>query len=55
MENEVEQLKKRIEDLENENRAFKRVNEELCKAVNSGKHKQLMSALLAKYLQGKVS
>jgi len=48
-------LKQRIEDLEYENRAFKQVNEELCKAVNSGKHKKLLSALLANYSQGKVS
>ena len=51
MTNEVELLKQRIEQLEAENQAFKRVNEELCKAVNSGKHKRLLSALIAKYSQ----
>jgi hypothetical protein len=39
---------KRIEELEAENRAFKTVNEELCKAVNSGKHRRLLNALLKK-------
>ena len=49
MENEIEQLKERIKALEAENWSLKQVNIELCKAVNSGKHRKLLSALLAEY------
>ena len=42
------ELKQRIADLEAENRAFKRVNEELCNAINSQKHRQLLNSLLKK-------
>ncbi len=48
--NEAE-LKKRIEDLEAENRALKYINEELVKAVNSGKARQMLNFLFRKASQ----
>lgn len=46
---EIKQLQQRIKDLESEVRAFQRVNVELCQAVNSGKARQLLAALIAKH------
>jgi hypothetical protein len=45
--NEAE-LKKRIEDLEAENRALTYTNEELVKAVNSSKARQMLNFLFKK-------
>ena len=45
--NEAE-LKKRIEELEAENRALTYTNEELVKAVNSSKARQMLSFLFKK-------
>lgn len=45
---EVDVLEKRIEELEQELRSFKYVNEELVKAVNSGKYRQMLNMLLKK-------
>ena len=49
VEQEVERLKRRIAELEQENRSFQYLNVELCKAVNERKYKKMLNMLLKQY------
>lgn len=40
------ELQEKVTNLEAQLRSFTYVNEELCKAVNNGKHRQLLNFLL---------